>query len=594
MLYPQQNDLRNVQDLSGFWDFQLDPTDVGEEQGWCRGLAAPRAIAVPASWNEQFQDTHDYLGTAWYARTFQVSRTWQGQRVFLRFASANYEARVWLNGEPLGEHLGGHLPFAFEVTDRIAWGGVNTLAVRVNAELCPTRVPPGNVRGGMGGFFSSHPAASFDFYPYAGLQRPVTLFAVPERHIRDVTVVTDIAERDGLVRVTVVQSGEGGSGRARLSGVGGAWEADLRFAGPSAEATIRVPQARLWVPGDPYLYDLTVTLGDADAPLDRYRLDVGIRTVAVEGDRLLLNGRPIALRGFGRHEDFPVHGRGLNLPLIVKDHSMLKWMGANSYRTSHYPYSEEAMWMADREGILVVDETPAVGLTFMDGEEQIAARLAQVRQQVQELVARDKNHPSVIMWSLANEPMVGQGGLEAMLAGRGEPHPAAEPFFTELFDLARALDPTRLVTVEAPMGAGRMDWLRQADVICIHRYTGWYIEGGRLDRAEELLAKDLDQVYAEYGKPVAITEFGADTTAGFHSDPPVMWSEEYQVDMLRRYLDLAAERPWIVGLHVWNMADFRTAQGLIRANGLNQKGVLTRDRRPKMAAHFLRERWAGK
>ncbi|NLD44428.1 MAG: beta-galactosidase, partial [Chloroflexi bacterium] len=168
MLYPQQNDLRNVQDLSGFWDFQLDPTDVGEEQGWCRGLAAPRAIAVPASWNEQFQDTHDYLGTAWYARTFQVSRTWQGQRVFLRFASANYEARVWLNGEPLGEHLGGHLPFAFEVTDRIAWGGVNTLAVRVNAELCPTRVPPGNVRGGMGGFFSSHPAASFDFYPYAG------------------------------------------------------------------------------------------------------------------------------------------------------------------------------------------------------------------------------------------------------------------------------------------------------------------------------------------------------------------------------------------------------------------------------------------
>ncbi|NLD71986.1 MAG: beta-galactosidase, partial [Chloroflexi bacterium] len=135
---------------------------------------------------------------------------------------------------------------------------------------------------------------------------------------------------------------------------------------------------------------------------------------------------------------------------------------------------------------------------------------------------------------------------------------------------------------------------RQVDIVCEHRYTGWYTLSGHLDAAREDLAEDMDRLHAMYGKPVAITEFGADTIAGVHSDPPVMWSEEYQVELLRRYLDVAAERPFLVGLHVWNLADFKTAQGIIRAGGLNQKGVFTRDRRPKMAAHLLRERWATK
>jgi len=278
---------------------------------------------------------------------------------------------------------------------------------------------------------------------------------------------------------------------------------------------------------------------------------------------------------------------------MVKDNSLLKWLGANSYRTSHYPYAEEAMWLADREGLLVVDETPAVGLFFTDGEEAIGTRLAQVRQQVQELIARDKNHPSVIMWSLANEPLVGQRGIP-MMAGSGDtPHPATGPFFSDLFALARSLDPTRLVTVESPIGPRDIDWLRQADVICLHRYDGWYTSSGRLDEAQRLLAKDVDEIHAMYGKPVAITEFGADTKAGFHSDPPVMWSEEYQAEMLSRYLDVATERPWMVGMQVWNLADFQTCQGILRAEGLNQKGVFTRDRRPKMAAHMLRKRWTG-
>jgi beta-glucuronidase len=356
-----------------------------------------------------------------------------------------------------------------------------------------------------------------------------------------------------------------------------------------AEAEIDVPGARLWRPEDPYLYALAVILTEGGRTIDRYTLDVGIRTIAVDGDRLLLNGRALYLTGFGKHEDFAVHGRGLNLPLIVKDNSLLKWVGANSYRTSHYPYSEEAMQMADREGILIIDETPAVGLFFTDGEANIHARLARCVQYVDELIARDKNHPSVIMWSVANEPFPRR--FMRMMGGGGEQEEGDDtPFFVELFDRVRALDATRPVTVVGVMGSP-IEWLALSDVVCINRYSGWYSQGGQLAAGAEVLARELDALHAQLGKPIAITEFGADTIAGQHADPPEMWSEEYQAEMLRHYLDVAAQRPFVVGMHVWNFADFKTGQAVHRVQGMNLKGVFTRDRRPKMAAHLLRARW---
>lgn len=591
MLYPQQNDVRNLLDLSGLWAFRPDPHESGVRDGWFKALPAPRTIAVPASWNEQFGDLRDYLGLAWYSREFYVPSGWRGQRVFLRVGSANYAAQVWVNATFVGEHQGGHLPFAFDVTDLLVWDRPNVVAILVDARLTARRVPPGNIQTGIGGFLRSYPNASFDFFPYAGIHRPVLLYAVPAAHIADVTAVTTLDGADGIVTVRVAQAGGDLPGKVVLPGDGADLEAPLVFRDGAAEATLRVPHARLWGPDDPYLYRLTVTLEEAGRVADRYALDIGIRTIAVDGDRLLLNGRPIFLKGFGKHEDFPVHGRGLNLPLIVKDAGLLKWIGANSYRTSHYPYAEEALLMADREGFLIVDETPAVGLFFDDGEEGIAARLAQCKQQIAELIARDKNHPSVIMWSIANEPIVSQGGMAAAMGGPSTLHAAAGPFFTELFELVRRLDPTRLVTVEAPIASGYVDWLTLCDVLCIHRYTGWYTLSGQLKAALEALAQDLDQLYAQYHKPIAITEFGADTLAGAHSEPAEMWTEEYQAEMLAGYLDVAAARPYVVGMHVWNFADFKTGQSILRAGGLNRKGVFTRDRQPKMAAHLLRKRW---
>jgi beta-glucuronidase len=595
MLYPQQNDVRNVLDLSGFWQFKLDPDEIGEGQRWFDGLQDPRTIAVPASWNELFQDTRDYLDMAWYTREFYVPQGWQGQRITLRIGSANYAARVWLNGQFIGEHQGGHLPFAFDVTEHVAWGGPNRVAVQVEGKLTPTRVPPGNVtRGGMGGFMAGHPNTSFDFFPYTGIHRPVLLYSVPHAHVEDVTVVTEIDGSDGIVKVEVAQTGSLGAGKLILSGANSEIERELTFADGVAKGEIVMPHARLWSPGDPYLYKLTLLLLDDDAIVDRYALDVGIRTVAVDGSEILLNGEPIHLTGFGRHEDFPVHGRGLDIPLIVKDYSLLKWVGANSYRTSHYPYSEEQMMLADREGILVIDEIPAVGLMFDDGEENIQTRLALCKQQIEELVARDKNHPSVIVWSVANEPF--PADFRRRFAGGGggdeeeDPNAVGTAFFRDLFAHTRGLDPTRPVTVVGVMG-GPVEWLDLGDVICINRYWGWYAQSGQIDAGAELLAQELDGLYEQTGKPIVLTEFGADTLAGMHSDPPEMWTEEYQVEFLRSYLDVAAARPFVAGLHVWNFADFKTGQGARRAGGLNLKGVFTRDRRPKMAAHLLRERW---
>jgi beta-glucuronidase len=183
--------------------------------------------------------------------------------------------------------------------------------------------------------------------------------------IDDITVVTTIEGVDGIVKLKVATAGaDAGSGKARLGDI----ESDLEFRAGAAEATLRVPNARFWSPQDPKLYPLTVTLTDGAHVADIYTLDVGIRTVSVQRDQLLLNGQPIKLTGFGKHEDFALTGRALNLPMWIRDYELLRWIGANSYRTSHYPYPEEVMQLADRHGVRVINEIPAVGLNLGDAE----------------------------------------------------------------------------------------------------------------------------------------------------------------------------------------------------------------------------------
>lgn len=595
MLYPQQNTIRNLLDLSGLWNFQADPDGRGEAEGWFRTLPDTRSIAVPGSWNEQYEDLFSYLGAAWYQRSFYVPAGWQRQRIFLRVGSANYGARVWINGSEVGSHEGGHLPFEFEITDRLDWKAANLLAIRVENELKPARVPAGNLTSGlMAGFFASYPNTSFDFYPYAGLHRAVMLYAVPRVSIQDITTTCTIDGKQGVVEFAVRQTASGGRGRVRLSGNGQAGEAALAFVGGEARGVVAIENPRLWSPEDPFLYEAALTLiGPDGAEMDRYLLPIGIRTVQATADALLLNGKPVTLAGFGRHEDFHASGRGLNLPLLVKDYGLLKWVGANSYRTSHYPYSEEEMNLADRQGMLIIDEIPAVGLEFNESEEIISARLEMAQRQLIELVTRDKNHPSVVMWSVANEPMPADM-IRRLLGGGADPSPkdaVGRNFLKTLIDLAHRLDPTRPATLVG-VGGGPLEWLELADIVCINRYYGWYTQAGRVEQGARLLAQELDSLHEALHKPIILTEFGADAVAGMHSQPPQMFTEEYQVELLRAYLEVAAQRPYVIGTQVWNFADFKANQSVNRVGGMNLKGVFTRERQPKMAAHWLRERWS--
>jgi len=413
-------------------------------------------------------------------------------------------------------------------------------------------------------------------------------YTVPQTYIEDVTVVTDIAAADGIVKIKVkLNTAVAGQGSVQLKGGGATIESGLTFVDGVAEATLRVPNARLWSDKDPYLYTLAVKTED-----DRYDLKVGIRTIAVDGGLILLNGKPVKMNGFGRHEDFIASGKGLNLPLMVKDYQLMHWTGANSYRTSHYPYSEEEMDLADREGFLIIDEIPAVSLQMGD-EANNPERLRMCLQQIEEMIARDKNHPAVVMWCVANEPMpkgFGVGALgESDVSIEAANMPGKKFLDTEMAR-ARELDPTRLVTIVTVMG-GPQNWMEKCDVVCMNRYWGWYTLGGQLETARQMLAKEFDQVWERWHKPIIMTEFGADTIPGYHADQGIMWTEEYQADYIRFHLEVAAEREFVAGMQVWNFADFAAVQSIARVGGINHKGVFTRIRTPKMAAHVLREFW---
>jgi len=582
-LMPQQNLSRNMINISGIWNFKVDSSNIGEKEKWFNGLNNTMPIAVPASWNDQYDELRDYLGYAWYEQNTYLPKNWEGQQIFIRFGSANYAAKVWVNGKQIGSHEGGHLPFTFDISNDVNWNATNKIVVQVENYLKPNRVPTGALNGEGG--FTNFPAANFDFFPFCGLQRPVYLYAVPKNHITNITVTNKLNNQDAIVEIKINKEGNVKNGKLVLSGDNKKIEKDFSFNGNEAIVSLNVSSAHLWSTEDPYLYDLNVSLLNGKEVVDHYSLPTGIRTIAVNDNKILLNGKPIYLKGFGKHEDFPILGKGTSYPVIVKDYSLLKWVGANSYRTSHYPYDEEYMNMADRQGILIIDEIPAVGLFFDKNIDQLNERKEMCKQQITELINRDKNHPSVIMWSVANEP-----GLRSSYLKKDTHDSVSNHFFAELIASAKKQDASRLVTL---VGAENepYDWLGLADVVCINRYFGWYSQSGNIQEGANLLSKELDAIHSKINKPIMISEFGADAYPGMHGTNAEMFTEEYQRDFIKAYLDVLDTKNYIFGAHVWAFADFKTSQGSIRFGGYNWKGVFTRDRKPKMAAYYLKSKW---
>ena len=595
-LYPRLTATRRIQDMCGTWDFQFDPESIGERDGWTKGLPAPTDMPVPASFADVFTDKYsrEYTGDFWYFTKLFVPGEWNDGNLDIRFDSATHHATVFVNGSKVAEHSGGFLPFTANINDVVKPNAWNDVAVKVNNELSWQTLPVGEVHTLPDGTKMSAPY--FDFYNYSGLQRKVRLVYTPFERIEDLSVVShvDPSAKDAVVDYAVATSGshdvevvvtdESGAEVARATGKSG---------------SLTIPDVRLWQLRDAYLYTFTVRILGEDGVIDEYYDTVGVRTVEVKDNRILVNGRPVYLKGFGRHEDSNIHGRGFDPVVNKRDFENMKWMGANSFRTSHYPYAEEQLYEADREGFFVIDEVAAVGMmkslmNFMDAatgtgkqktyfeEESVQTETLEVHKRtLRELVDRDKRHASVCAWSLLNEP--------------DTTVPEAVPYFKAIFDLVREIDPqarprTYASVMMSPAGVDKtMDF---ADFIMLNRYQGWYINGGYpIVKGTPMMKAELEKWHElQPGKPIMFSEYGADTMAGVHKLPSVMWSEEYQVEVLKMWGEIFDSYDWIVGEQPWNLNDFQTTEGIMRVDG-NKKGLFTRDRQPKMAAHWLRERW---
>jgi beta-glucuronidase len=590
VLPPRETATRDRKSLDGLWQFLLDPDTRGRQEGWWRQrLAGAREIPVPASYNDLFAaaEVRNHVGDVWYQTVARVPPGWQGQRIVLRFGAATHSAVVWVGDTQVAEHEGGYTPFEADVTDLVEPGGEVRITAVVSNVLTWHTIPPGYVTDTAGG---RRQQVLYDFFNYAGLHRTVWLYTTPRSYVADVTVVTGLDGDTGTVRYEVETGGAAAAVAVTLSDAEGNEVA--RASGATGVLTVE-SGVRPWQPGDGYLYDLTIELaGEGGGPLDTYTVPVGIRTVRVDGARFLINDEPFYFRGFGKHEDAAVRGKAHDNALMVHDFALLDWLGANSFRTSHYPYAEEVLEYADRHGIVVIDETAAVGLntglaagvfgaephvTFSDDTINAKTQDAH-RQAIRELIARDKNHPCVVLWSITNEP-------ESVT-------PESRVYFEPLAAEARRLDPTRPIGFANVMGSTPdVDVLTDLfDVVMLNRYYGWYANAGDLATAEASLEAELSAWVAAYDKPIIFTEYGGDTLPGLHDVVPNPWSEEYQVDLLTMFHRVFDRFDAVVGEHVWNFADFATAPGVMRVDG-NKKGVFTRERRPKAAAHLLRQRW---
>lgn len=586
MLYPMNTESRTCISLDGLWKFLMEETiDV------TKPLDTTETIVVPGSYNDQLMtnEARNHVGNVWYEKEFVVPTILLEERIVLRFGSVTHQASVFINGKEVFSHKGGFLPFEVELSDIIV-PGKNRLTICVNNILDYTTLPVGIYKEEMDEWTGERKKTNipnFDFFNYAGIHRPVKLYTTPKRYIEDLTVTYEV-ENDGAdVSLSIKSSEPFENVKVRIFNQ----EGELVAEAEGEDSKVHIPEVNLWKPLDAYLYTIRVEGIVAEQVVDVYEDTLGIRTVRVENGQFFINDQPFYFKGFGKHEDSYLNGRGLNEVANKADLSLFKLIGANSFRTSHYPYSEEMMRLAEREGIVVIDEVPAVGLYVgfsvslvprqtLDNTWEELKTFEEHEKAIKELIKRDKNYACVVMWSIANEAATHQSG--------------ADDYFKPLIELAKQEDPqSRPITIvfiqeSSPEADKVSDFI---DVISLNRYYGWYIELNNLDKAKYLLDNELNRWSERHpNKPVLFTEYGADTISGFHSMVDRAFTEEYQVKYYHANHEVFDKHPLVIGEQVWNFADFDTRDTTKRVEG-NKKGIFTRAREPKMIAHVLKERW---
>ena len=552
---------RSTTSLNGSWHVIVDPFENGKER-FSRD-AKPKdksdlveysfdlspVLNVPGDWNTQRDALMFYEGPVWYRREFSYRKR-EGTRVFVYFGAANYRTAVYLNGEKLGEHEGGFTPFNFEVTSSVREGG-NFLIVEVNNSRRQDGVP------GM----------RFDWWSYGGITRDVMLVEVPAVFIQDYSLQKQRGSQSEI------------SGWVQLNGSRSSREITLEIpeAGihktVSADATGRATfmfraKLELWSPEDPKLYDVVLKSGD-----DTVHDQIGFRTIEVQGTKILLNGKPIFLRGISMHEEAPFReGRAFSVEDAQTLLGWVKELGCNFVRLAHYPHNENEIRLADRMGLLVWSEIPV----YWDIDWSNPLTLANAQAQLRDMIARDHNRAAVVLWSLSNETPVKAERLT---------------FLKQLAQDARELDSTRLITsalnhtdntgaderaLSDPLG-------EVLDVLGLNEYLGWY--GGRPEDADKLQWK------LTWNKPLIVSEFGGGAPYGRHGDADERWTEEYQENLYQHQLGMVERMPNLAGMSPWVLMDFRSPLRMLPGvqDYHNRKGVISNRGQRKLAFYTLQK-----
>jgi beta-glucuronidase len=507
-------------------------------------------LNVPGDWNSQDPRLFYYEGTVWYRRKFVYSPA-PGNRLFLYFGAANYQADVYLNGKKLGRHIGGFTPFEFEVTGLVKASG-NSLVVRVDNQRHLEAVPTINT----------------DWWNYGGLTRDVRLIETAGTFIRDYRMQLKKGARD-LIEASVQLDGAAAHQHvvfaipeAKLTA-----EADTDDSG-AARVEIPAPGLELWSPEHPRLYAVTASLAT-----DRVSDRIGFRTIEVRGTDILLNGRPVFLRGVCLHEENPLRGGRAYSEADAR--LLLGWakeLGCNFLRLAHYPHNEHMARVADEMGLMLWEEVPV----YWTIQWENPSTLQNAKAQLTDLIVRDRSRASVIIWSVANET------------------PVSEPrtrFLKALVETARSLDNTRLVSAAMEIHPDPADnnhrivddpFGQYTDLLSFNEYVGWY------DGLPDKLAKITWSL--RYNKPVVISEFGGDALQGYHADKLTRFSEEYQADLYTKTLTMLSRIPQWRGATPWILCDFRSPRRPLPnfQDGWNRKGLIGSNGKKKEAFFVLK------
>jgi beta-glucuronidase len=542
---------QNLRKDGFFMNAPYDPN--GHPQDY--NFANAGTLKVPGDWNTQRPDLLYYEGPIWYEKDFEHT-TKPNTRTFLHIGAANYRTFVWVNTKKVCEHEGGFTPFDCDITS-VLKDGKNFVVLSVDN----TRIADGV------------PTLQTDWWNYGGLTRDVSLVEVPTQFIDDYDLHLSRTNHDLIEGYVHVEAATPGTSVTVTIPELNAKSQVTVDANSRAAISIPVKSLSLWSPENPKLYKVELLSGS-----DRISDEIGFRTIETRGTEILLNGQPIFLRGISIHAEAPYRtGRAYSQKDVDTLLGWAKELGCNYVRLAHYPHDERMTRTADRLGLLVWSEIPDYWALQFDNP----AVLAKSKQQLTEIIRRDRNKASIILWSVANET----------------PNtPARTKYLTTMVDLAHQLDPTRLVTAallvrteKNPNGHGTTkivdDPLGKAlDVIGANEYIGWYEQ-----HAE---GADTTTWDIRYQKPLIMSEWGGDAKAGNHAPAgdthPALWTEEYQAEIYRHQIPMLNKIPQLRGTSPWLLMDFRSARRVNPGlqDNFNRKGLIS-DQGVKKQAFFI-------